>query len=120
MHIFFYSLVGKLTRDWCRDRVVVLCAQRIVHFDFFRELLDGESGQTSAAELLCRRRVYLHVASSRQNLFADVQHPAGYVQVIVRHEVATHFTRSSDAFFQRSACAHSEYIRLVMDHPTTG
>lgn len=89
-----------LTRHRCRDRVVVLSAQRVVYFDFFREFLYGQTGQAAAAEFFRRRRVHLHVARCRQYLFADVQHAAGYVHVVVRDQIAAHFARSTDALFE--------------------
>lgn len=105
----FYGPIGYnnnmvLTRHRRRDRVVVLRAERVVYFDFFRKLLDGETGQTAAAEFFRRRRVHLHVARGCQYLLADVQHAAGNVQVIVRNEIAAHFARPSDALLERRAC----------------
>lgn len=104
-----------LTRHGRRDRVVVLRAERVVYFDFLREFLNGETGQTAAAEFFCRRRVHLHVARGCQDLFADVQHAAGNVQVIVCNEIAAHFSCPSDAFLERRACRQIITI-LIYDH----
>lgn len=93
-----------LTGHRRRDRVVVLRAQRVVDFDLLRELLDGEAGQAAAAEFFRRRRVHLHVAGDRENLFADVQHAAGDVQIVVRDEIAAHLSGAPDALLQPGAC----------------
>lgn len=96
-----------LTRHRRRHRVVVLRAQRVVDLDFLRELLDGQPGQAPAAELLRRRRVHFRVAGGRQDLLADVQHTAGYVQVVVRDQVAAHLARPPDALLERRTCNQS-------------
>lgn len=98
------SVASTLTRHRRRHRVVVLRAQRVVDLDFLRELLDGQSGQAPTAELLRRRSVHLHVAGGRQDLLADVQHAAGYVQVVVRDQVAAHLARPPDALLERRTC----------------
>jgi len=108
-----------LTRHRRRDRVVVLCTQRVVYFDFFRKLLDGETGQTPSAEFFRRRRVHLHVSSSRQYLLAYVQHTSGNVQVVMCNEIATHFARPPDAFFERRSCINQVYTYIITYVPYT-
>lgn len=111
-----------LTRHWRRDRVVVLRAQRVVHFDFFRKLLDGEPGQTAATELFRRRRVHLRVARSRQDLLADVQHAARDVQVVVRDQIAADFAGPPDALFERRTWVRTgitgSFLKIEFDRIT--
>lgn len=103
-----------LTCHWRCDRIVVLSAQWVIYFDFLRKLLNGEAGQTPSTEFFRRWRIHLHVSSSRQYLFAYVQHTSGNVQVVMCNEIATHFARPPDAFFERRSCINQAYKYIII------